>query len=450
MADFNPGSALMRVAPEAIAGVIPPPASPAWTDGKFLKLQVGNKRTLIEDQSIRGGAQAAESLPGKFETGGSRDSNLNAEGDIRFLANAQRAVDTTSPAVGVGVHKLYPSGGDPVAPTIACLISRDDGLPQVFRGGAVKQVKLSWKKGGLLEASYQLVFPRGDYWGSAVATVDPSATPPPQIRGLLSYANFNIADGDILFKVTNIDDIAASPPSVTGVAKISAAATFGAVETVAPIGLDAEGEARWTDILDSNGTFGATFGVRANAPQIHFPAATGLAINDIWRFDRERDLWTTAFPDVLPFSEIYATILLDGEEICVDGFDVTLDVPVEAISCLGGAFAHDIRFRGIRKVTLSVDREYLSLDHRRRLETAEAFSFEAQARTGVQFVPGFEHEIHITLARVIPEGDQADVDAPDKMSEKIQGTAYPSDNVDFPDDLVLTVTNSMADVATGA
>jgi hypothetical protein len=450
MADFNPGNSKLRIAPEAIPGVLPLPADAKWIDAVFNKAQLGNKRALIASNAIRGGGQAAESLPGKFETGGSLDVEANAEGHAYLFANAQERVTTTSPDTGVYVHKLFPSGDDPVAQTIALLISRDDAFPQNFRGGAVKQVKWSWKSGGLLEVSFQLIFPRGDYWGSATVTTDPSATPPPQIRGLLSYANYNADDSDIYVKVTAITNIGATPPSVTVVAKRSAAATYGAVTTEVPIGVDAEGEERWTLLLDSNGTNGATFGVGPSAPALTFPSATGLAINDAWRFNRARALWTPAFPAVSPFPEIYATILLNGLEICVEGFDLTVDLPVEAPSCLGNAFAHNVRRRGQRKVTLSIDREYIDVAHRWRLETGEPFGFEVKAKTGTQFVAGYEHELHLTMARIIPEGDQADVDDANKMSEKISGQAFPSDDVDFPDDLVVTITNSIADIATGA
>jgi len=446
---FDPGKAKFRVAHEPMPGVIPLPASAGWYDFKPLSSDASNERGVIEDESITGNSQAGDPLDGEIETSAELEMNANAESSAPFFANIQERCDTTSPATDVYVHRLAPSGTDPVAETLALQISRDDGLPQTFREAAVQQFTLAIQRGGVLSLSVSLLSTRADYYGSAVTLVDPAATPAPQIRGIPSYANLTSADGDIFFKITGVANMAATPPSFTGVAKITAAATYGAATFEAPIGVNADGRARWAKIVDSNGANGAGFGLGGDAPEIHFPAATGGAINDEWRFDRERAIWVPAYTTAIPVSAVHAAIYLDGEEYCVESAEISGELPIELDGCIGRTFASKILRRGFRNITLSAERKYTSLAHRKKLEAAKSFLFRLEGYSGVEFEPGYEHAIVCVLPNVRPTGRTADVSDRSTMNETIEGTAYPdpTNAEDYIDDLTIELTNSIPDIA---
>lgn len=442
MPDFNPGKALVRVAHSA-NGLLPLPASAGWRDFEFISSELGNESELVENPSLRGNSQAAEALPGIMSTAGAVEALVNAEGTALFYANAQGAVDVAESPTNVFTHRLAPSGGTPCATELAMLISRDDGLPQNFVGGKVATLSFKWEKGGLLTCSHELIFERSDYWGSAVVVADPSATAPPQVRGIQNFPHLTTAGDDIFVKVISVVGAVA-----TLKAKITAAATYGATTFTATIGLNADGEPIWAEIKDSN--TGANYGNKAVHPEVHFPSATALVADDEWRFNRVRTLWTPGIPAVLPFNGIYASVLVDGAKTCIDSFELKLERPIKAQTCLGAAFAHSIRERGVRKVTLSIDKEYLSILGRARLETRQPFKFQCYGFNGVAFEPGVEHEIRLTCPRLIPTGKTPDVDAPDKMSEKIEAQGYEDPtNVDgYVDDLTIELVNSMANIST--
>lgn len=441
MPDFNPGAATMRVATVKTPGCIPDAAD--FVDHEFISETLANEQAGVERESITNAAQKPVPEPGKFQTDGEVEVELNAEQHPHYLANIQTKITTTSPATDVYEHRLGVTEDDDFPVSLCVQVNRDDGMPQSFRDGSVNEATITLEEGGLLKANFALIFTRGDYFDDPTQVED-GATPnsSPQLRGIPNYTNWNLADGDIYIKATS----AHAAGTYSAVAKIGAAATYGVADFDVLTGLDANGNPRWVNVVNSNG--GAEIGTRANPVQITHLVGTGVEIDDEFRFNRERGEWVPAYADVPIFNEVNAFLYVDGAEICIEEFELSISRPVTRKRCIGGFFTRKILRRGAREVTLTLGRQYDDTFFRKKLEGAQSIYFLLEARSGEEFETGFEHGMDIFCPNVKLTGRPATVESSDEFPEQITGTCHASAAgvLGFFDDVTVTFINSIPDL----
>lgn len=443
MGTFNPADALVRVCHEAVPGVLPLDAA-SWQDHLFTGETLSNEPSEIESESIFNSGQAAPGQPGKIVTDGDINFEVDAEGELKYFANTQRRVDTTNPDTGVYVHRLAPSGLTAVPATLANWISRADDMPQSFRGGRVAELEISLEVDGLLKSRAGMIYSRSDYWSPPVSLVDTGGANSslPRLRGIPQFSEWDEDDDkDIFFKAS---DVTGAPTSIKGFVKVGAAASYGAIESEITAGLDDNGDAIFNTLYDS--TTGDLIGTRAMPNELHLAATTNWAVGDEYRFDRERGVWSPAYPDVPVFNEIFAYVLIDGVTYCVEQLSIQVTRPLLTEKCIGGRFAKNVYERGSRVVTVSFQRQYTNTKLRKRLETGTPFVLKLEAYSGEEFADGHEHEFFAVAPMCIPKGRTASVESKDSAPEAIEAQAYPdpTNGDGYVDDLTLLIKNSVS------
>lgn len=127
MGTFNPSDGLMRNALEASEGIL---VDSGYHDHDFVSESLTSLQEVIEQRSITRNAQRPLSAESKIAVGGTFDTDLNAEGHIHYLANAQRKFTTDIFSAGVAFkHKLAPSAGTAFPTTMQVEVWRADDLP---------------------------------------------------------------------------------------------------------------------------------------------------------------------------------------------------------------------------------------------------------------------------------------------------------------------------------
>lgn len=439
---FNPADALMRVAHEAVPGILPLDAA-TWNDHKFVGETLANESADIEDDSIVNNSQAAEGAPGPITVNGDINVVVHPEGHLRYIGNLQRKVTTTSPDTGVYLHTFAPSKATTVPSTLANWVSRADGNPQSFRGGRVAEAEFSLETANLLRARFGMQYARSDYWGPPVQIADTGGTNAdlPRLRGLPAHADWVSTDGDLFLKASNVSG---APDEIEVLVKQSAAASYGANPTVLTVGNDDLGNPIWSPLYDS--TTGALIGTRAMPIQASLASTTNWAVDDAYRYDRERGIWTPSFSAAPVFNVIYAFVLIDGVEYCIQQFSLTITRPLTPEDCIGGRFAKSIQELGNREVRVSMQRKAIDTTIRKKLETATTFGLRLECYSGEEIETGYEHQLFIVCPRIKLDGRTYSAESRDSMPENIEGQAFPDpDNGEgFVDDCTIIVQNSIA------
>lgn len=441
MPDFNPANALIRVAHEAVPGILPLDAA-AWVDHRMTGETVSMETTEIEDDSIVNNAQAQEGYEGPIAVNGDINVVLHPEGHLRYLGNLQKKVDTTNPDSGVYIHRFAPSGGTSVPSTLANWISRDDGMPQNLLGGRVLEAELTLETANLLRSRFGMNYSRAGYFGPPVQLADSggSNTDVPRVRGLPAHADWITADGDITIKAS---DVTGAPDEIEVLVK-QAPDAYGVIPTTILVGNDDLGNPIWNTLYDS--TTGAIKGTRAMPIQMSLASTTNWAVNDEYRFDRERGVWTPSYSAAPAFNVIYAYVLIDGVEYCIQQFSLTITRGLTPEECIGGRFPKSVQELGARAVTLSLQRKAIDTTIRKRLEAAKSFVFRLECYSGEEIETGYEHQLIIVCPKVKLNGRSYSAESKDSMPENIEGTCYPdpTNGDGFVDDCTIIVQNSIA------
>lgn len=430
MADFNPSNGLMRNALEATEGVL---VNAAFHDHDFVSESLTSLQEVIEQRSISRGAQRQRSAESKIALGGTFDTDFNAEGHLHYLANAQKGYSVSNPTAGVYIHKLAPSEAGVFPATMQVEVWRDDDMPQVFHGSRVSSLAFGLGLRQFLQCQIGIVAPMADYWDYPAQTVG-AGGPYPRARGLLNYANWTAADHNIFL-------LCVTAATKTFKTKIGTAATYGSTSfTMSTAGT-------WYDLLDSNGT--GRLGDKGIKVEGMFPDFTSLADADEWRWDAVRAEWVPVFPDVLPFNEVYAEIIVDGAEFRTNQFTLNLTRPVAPVYSIGGRYPKLVRERGRRQVGGTLVREYLDVDLRKKLERSKEFHLKVVAETNVLIgATAYYHSLQLISPLCILGGPTPTIGSETQMDENLTFTCHPdaTDGDGNVDDLTAYVTNSIADV----
>lgn len=449
MADFNPANGLIRHAWEDVAGIA---NESGWHDHEFVSESLSPEYGVIQPQSITRNAQVPMGSPSKIRGGGEINVEWDAEQYARYIANVQRGGATpVNPVGSVYVHKLAPSESDIEFPdTMSIEIWRDDNLPALAKGCRVNSLSFELSPESFLTGAIGIAPERIEYYDGP-ARIDAIGAPTPTapiIRGLPSYDGWNLVDGNVYAIVSDVTDIGTG---VVGIkTKIGSASTYDGTQLNITVGNDSQGRPRYYEIFDEND---ARIGTRDLPVQIHLADTTNIALNHEWRFDRERTVWIPSYPSLPKFNEIYAAIfigdsLATAEEYEIDQFSLAITRPAEPKFAIGGRHAKRVKQRGQRTVSGSLQREYLSVALRKRLERAKAFWLRVEAYSGEAIEGVYEHSMLLYAGATLLGGNTPSIGGQDSMDENYNFTCHPSGDATYPDDCTIVLTNTIASLET--
>ena len=435
MPDFAGGNSQVRIGIEALPGQ-PPPLTASYADLLFESAGIGAEFLLTENPNLAPGGQESEGFVGKILIEGALAGA--AYPDLAFgrlVAEGQRKVTTTSPATDVYRHRMGISETNP-AKSLTVRTSRDDGAPETSALAAVAGFELSVEPNSLPTFSFDMVAARLDRWGLATAPVGTvSTTKFASLRGLPSAALLALTDGDIYVKVISV----AGAPTVTVKAKIGAASTYDGADISVVVGADGAGNPRWVSLTDEND---AAIGTLDMPVQVAITTATGLAANDVFRFNRESATWTTVGPTMLAFNEIYCEITIDEEVFCLTSFTLSAAFPVAVKECIGGRFAEGLDRSGTREVRISIERKYTDRRIVDKLISGTPFALKATLSNGQDVEAGFPYLLVITCPRC--RATSKAPEARQDLTESVEFSCFrsPGDASGFVDDLTIELQNA--------
>lgn len=437
MGDFNPSNSLIRVSHETTPGI---PRETGWVDHEFVDEDVAPEYGTIQSESITRNSQTPKAQPSKINSGGTINVELDPEGHYHYFANLQKHSATpTNPDTGVYVHKLAPSETDVDFPlSLTVEISRDDDAPSVNKGARVATIDVTVEPESFVRAAIGLVVERSEYYGAAVETSVTSTPTDPIIRGLPNYTDYILADGDVYVQVF---DNTLAPDSIEILVKVGAAAAFDDDNPITvPVGV-------WTELF-LTGTSVTRIGTRDIPVQVRWANFTNVTDLDTWRFDRERAVWVPVYADVPKFNEIFAAIYIDDIEYEIDQITLNLTRPAATKHAIGGRHAKRIKERGRRAPGGSFSREYLDVGLKKRLERAQSFGLRLDMYSGEEIEVGYEHSYSfVAMNCVFGTAKHATVQGNEEMNESYPFTCHPSTDVTYPDDITVTITNTIASLA---
>lgn len=439
--DQNPANGLLSMAWESVPTVLPADAS--FVDFNFVSESLSNDAETIQDDSITALAQRPVALPSKVKTGGNVVLRAMAEGGLpRLIANIQGKADMTEVVAStVYIGKYAPSMTELTAPeTFSTRVWRDDNLPQYGRGSRVRSLDFSIQQRGLLQVTANIIQQRSDYWSYPTVVNEGSAnTHRPRLQGIPNYAQF-LAGNLVRFKVT---DVTGLPTTITGRAKFTSGASYGSTDINVLIGEDDAGFPLVAEAYDDAGN---RIGTRAMPVEVILHDGTGYQVDDEYQFDYGT-VWTPSYADCPVFNEIFAKVLIDDEEFKVTQATMKIEGVAEADFAIGGRFAWNVINRGQRQVSIGLQRRYLDIKLRRRLETGQPFKFVLDCFGGQAISGSYEHEFHWTSTNCIPSGTTPVIGGNNQMDEQYNATCHPNaDDVNYPDDVTIEIQSTEADV----
>lgn len=422
---FNPSNGLMRNALESTEQV---PVNTGFAYHDFVSEGLTPLSEVIEQRSITRNAQRPVSAESKIGVGGPFEVDLNAEGHLRYLANLQRKYSVTNPDTGVYIAKLAPSATTAFAETMMVEVWRDDDMAALYKGGRVGSLALNLGLRQFFQATFNMVFSMADFWAYAANVAGSGDTP--YLRGLPRYDLFTAADHDLYLKCVEAS-------SFTFAAKVGAASSYGSdTFTMEDVG-------KWYEVIDSDGA--ARIGTKGLKVEAMFAIFNSLADDDEWRFDGERGEWVPTYPDVLPMNEVYAEIIVDGEEFRTNALTLNIERPVTPIYSIGGRFPKLVRERGRRQVGGTLNREYLDTSLVKKLLSAQSFRLEIVSETNVPIgSTAYYHGIRTVSPLCILSGPVPTIQSETQMDENLTFTCHPDpdDSGGDVDDISIYVTST--------
>jgi hypothetical protein len=452
MADFNPANGLIRCAWETTHGIpleTDVSATSIWAYHDFISESLSPEYGTIDRQSISRAGQRPIALPGKITGGGDIEIEWNVEGHLKYMLNIQRyyAVTETVASEVYGIKAAPALTGETAAPsTMTVEVWRDDDMAHLFKGARVSQVSFRFEQESVVQGTVGVHPERADYWGLAATTTDTATTIAdlPTVRGLPAYdaTNNDWEDTDDLYFVVT----AADATTVTLECAIGSAPSTHTAQFQCTVGNDSFGDPIFTRILlDDNSRY---LGTKDIPCEIHIPSVTGYDVGDAFTVTVDRGEWSPTYPDVLPFNEIYCFIYIGDtlsgvEEYCIEGIELSIEQPIVERLCIGGRYPKEVFRRGQRVVGGTINREYLSVDLKKKLERARFFALKIQAYTGLEFYTGHEHSLTITAPYCILSGNVPTIAGQEEMPESYEFSCHPSSESGYTDDVTLEIVSSI-------
>lgn len=153
-----------------------------------------------------------------------------------------------------------------------------------------------------------------------------------------------------------------------------------------------------------------------------------------WGAARDRQPFPVVRSASPPLTEIYALMLIDGEETVLDAFSFTLGTARPSAPQLGSPRPSPVVEAGQRAVSFTMTMLYSELTRQlgHKIEDQVAFGVEIVMRSGAPIVPdaevGFnhtEHEVRIKAPYLMPAGTRPTAAAPGRFTLTTSPTGHP-------------------------
>jgi hypothetical protein len=387
----------------------------------------------IESATITSGGEKAESELGKIPVNGQTVHELDAENPVLFLAASMGLGEdpvTVDGPNSVVSHKLARSESDIVFPgAYSVEVNIDDGNPVAYLGGNLASMAIALAPRTFNTLTLEHHFESVN-WYDAPSEEVPGATAndvAPQLRSIPSYADLQLADGDIWVQV---NDASGVPGSVELLVKVGDAASYGAIPTIVQTGLKGTGQPYWTPLIDS--TSGRAIGTLGHEVEIAIVDDTGYEDLDEWSFARDRDVWVNSFADTPKLTEVHARIYIGADEFDLTQLTATHNLLANPYMPIGRRFARRIDQLGQRSYQLELQRRYTDTELWHRIITAESVAITVDMLGKSYIGSGSEqHRVSLIYPRVVFGGRGPGVENQEEITESATGMAHPDPgNVD--------------------
>lgn len=427
----NPSNLQIRVGFEATEGL---GDVSVWQDFRVRSESLGADFPTIQDDSIVAFAEEQEGLESKIDPSGDLSVNWAAEDHAKFLAAFQgKGLTPAEAPTGVWTHKLSPHETAVTFGTVALDISRDLGRPEIYVGGRPQQITFAAAPRTLLNGAISMLHPRFHTWKAGALVGGGSGTQTiPYVRGLPSYANLIVADGDLYTDIT----VAPSGGVMTVRFKVGAAGTFGTAIVVAA--------GTWYDV--NVGASDTPAGTLDLPVQVMWASLVGV-IGDKTLHARTRTVWTQSLPVSSALNEIACSIWVDGTKFRVSDFGATLTRPAERDEIIGGRFIDTVVEYGERTCVYTLSRRALDLTMVNKLWRAESVEFRMDAYGPLIGATASRRRLSLISKNCKPEGKAPSVGGKTEFNEDITLRAHPSDDATYPASVTIEVVNSQSSLA---
>lgn len=329
----------------------------------------------------------------------------NDLGSLRYLARflRQGAAVTTPAGATLTRQHIWDANQSSVDfdKRLTVEISRDNGLVWSLRGCDVQQIIFTFEGGEL--TNYQAVILWRHMTHFAEPTVESDVTPNTEqasLSGLLSQANFDLgtaADANkVWIKISDITNIAASPPNVQALAKVGAGA-YGTDAFTIYGGTKSNGEPRLNQVLDSNG--GMPIGTTRLPVYIAATALTDWEVNDEWSWVQKAE-WTPTLETRPLFNNACAAVTVDGESEVLNSCTVTLTrqlVLPGGGSWIGSGFPLTLSDAGRVRHEVTFAKDQLDTELVEKIVYGKSFDFSMDLRTDVLIDSGTQYDHRFLL-----------------------------------------------------
>lgn len=404
------------------------------------------KRTAISSQG-----EDLRTIKSKIPAAGTMSFDVVDTGDYWFWLTSffGGAQSPDLLETGCYLHRLaaYRTPDVGFAPTNSILAYRDDGMGMRFLDSVLSQLEISFGAAALTSSVLTFVSRAGDFWDDPSQTAGTGTAKLPMLRGVVDLnfgkgAYLTDASANVWVKVT-----AVTSTTVTVKTKIGDATSYGSGTQLLE-----RGKFNWP-ILDETG---ARIGSNAKRVELYFPATGSIVVNDEYEFLRRRDAWTAVLVDgSTVVREIDCRLIIsdtgdDPDEVEVKSGKITLVNPSQAIQAFGfGDRAKRTRSRGLRTGVLTLAREYLDLDFRRRMELGATISYRISLNSmvGLGTTGTYQHSIDIIAPLCEMSGPGATVTNQTTVDEAITLTAHPSSDGTYPHAVTADFVTDIPDLA---
>ncbi len=374
----DPINTKRRVAQQAVRGV---PAISGFVDFRSNGGPIAITPSEIDRLVIANGAAPGLNLAGKVTLGNGPyemgDLDPADPGLINFLGNVYGKY--TLSHEGSNTYWRWLFGLDRVtsAAPFLTLLNDDDVLPRYrIIDQSLGGYTLEASPNSNLAISFPVV--SGDYDFHGIVTL--TGTGPAILKAKRTWSgNWDTADKDIYVKVMDVTNIAdGTDPRIDVQVKTGAAGTYGNTQTI-HLG-------KWNRLYDETN---AMYGKRAEQVLVRLEVGEVAVATDVWKIPQRRATWAQSLGAEYPISSINAMMILDGDEIRVEGgwsLEVAYDTN-EAVADVYGRQGYTVQRSGKLRATLSLNRRLVDLTLQKKIHEAETASAIIDAVTDSN-IPG--------------------------------------------------------------
>lgn len=466
MADHNPARRRGRRGwPRLVGGTEAFYLEPGSLPEHFDPVSYGMVMTPTQVASARPAGSTAldafepEAAGGKLDLAGPNVFELDAESFIIPMAACLRGADNPVELLSGEVwrHRLDPLSTDITFPG-RWFEERmiDDGEPTLFTDLRPQSVVINFTENAQVTATLTQQAERASVHVLPVETVGGATVGGYQVY-LIGLPRYDLRDVDAAADTLNIhlQVVSSDATTITVLAKIGDASSFGATESIIPITAPVDGRPPTTgELVDSNGSGGLGSG---DLPLLAYAVvATPAAIEagDEHRADYPRPEWVHA-PSTSPILRASgARILLPDragnltDTACVASGSVTITPPFRVVPCAPGGWRQTAR-AGRLSVAWQITEEWRTIirDHYRTTPpSGQRFGVEVDLQSVGEIATGFRSRVRLNSRNLVITGPTKAVSGDDDRQQQWSATAHEAsaDPDGYVAPVVIEVDNTMA------